>query len=78
MKYYCPRSYTDDCNASKCSHWGTAECVGGQPKAEIIDANSKKNVSCPRAYSSDCNGSVCSLFGTQQCEGGDVNVKFAF
>ncbi len=77
MKYYCPRSYTDDCNASKCSHWGKPECVDGQPKAEIVNHDSSKKVSCPRAYSSDCNESVCSIFGTPQCVDGNVNVRFA-
>jgi hypothetical protein len=42
MKYYCPRSYTDDCNASKCLHWGKPECVDGQPKAETVTKNNQK------------------------------------
>jgi len=78
MKYYCPRSYTSDCNESKCSHWGQPECVDGQPKAEIVSTGDGKLVSCPRAFSSDCNGTVCSLWGTPQCVDGKVNVKFAF
>jgi len=75
MKMICPRSYTPDCNASKCSHWGTSECVDGKVEVTMKSSGDKK-LPCPRAYSSDCNGGNCKLWGTPECESGYVNMSF--
>lgn len=78
MIYYCPRAFSEDCNADKCSHYATKNCVDGQVRANIASEPSSQVISCPRANSSDCSEAKCTLWGSAKCSDGRVNIEFEF
>lgn len=76
MIYYCPRAFSEDCNAEKCSFYATENCIEGQVRANIVGNSRGQVISCPRADTLNCSESNCSLWGTPQCRDGLVNIEF--
>ncbi len=78
MIYYCPRAFSEDCSADKCSHYATEVCVDGLLRVNIAREQSPHVISCPRANSPDCTEAKCTLWGSSLCTGGRVNIEFEF
>ncbi|MEZ4484083.1 MAG: hypothetical protein R2864_05635 [Syntrophotaleaceae bacterium] len=76
MIYYCPRAFSEDCTAEKCSFYATAHCIEGQVSAQIVSSSGGQVISCPRANTPSCNEMHCSLWGTSRCNEGLVNIAF--
>lgn len=76
MIYYCPRAFSEDCNADKCSHFASETCIDGQMRANITSEPRGQVVSCPRANSPNCSEMNCTLWGSPQCTDGRVNIEF--
>lgn len=76
MIYYCPRAYSEDCKADKCSFYATDSCIDGQLRASISSEFNGPVIACPRVNSPNCNEANCTLHGTSQCCDGLVNVEF--
>ena len=76
MIYFCPRAFSKDCNAEKCSLYDSGRCIEGQMGAAITGKPSGQVVSCPRAFSANCSKNRCMLWGTSKCVDGRVNIHF--